>query len=193
MTHMGFAERARYDWQMRSRVLALGERTCVMGIVNVTPDSFSDGGQYASTDAAVTQALRMLDDGAAIVDVGGESTRPGAPALTHEAISAEEEQQRVLPVIEGVLRARPGAIVSVDTYRASTAHAAVLAGAEIVNDVSGGLWDPAMLATCAELRCGLVVMHTCGLPSEWAMQASLNPEAVMTTVLVKCAAACRLR
>ncbi len=154
-----------------------------MGIVNVTPDSFSDGGQHATTDRAVEHALRLLEDGAAIVDIGGESTRPGAAAGTPDAISAEAEQARVLPVIAGVLHARPDAVISVDTYRAGTARAAVLAGAAIVNDVSGGLWDPAMFATCAGLGCGVIVMHTRGLPSEWAAHAPLAPELVVPTVL----------
>jgi dihydropteroate synthase len=180
---MGFTPRARFEWQLRTRTLRLGERTLVMGIVNVTPDSFSDGGQHMGTDAAVAHALRLLDEGADIVDIGGESTRPGSVAATDDAISAEEEQRRVVPVIAGVLRARPEAVVSVDTYRAVTAKLAVEAGAEIVNDVSGGLWDPAMLTTCAELRCGVVVMHTRGLPAEWALQEPLQDHAVVGTVL----------
>ncbi len=182
---MGFVERARFDWQLRSRVLPLGKRTCVMGIVNVTPDSFSDGGQHDSTGAAVAHALRLLDEGAEILDIGGESTRPGTAAGTSEAVSAEEEQRRVLPVIERVLRARPDALLSVDTYRASTARAAVEAGAEIVNDVSGGLWDEAMLATCVALRCGVVVMHTRGLPGDWALQTPLPKDEVVPTVLAE--------
>ena len=154
-----------------------------MGIVNVTPDSFSDGGRFASPASAVDHALRLLDEGADILDIGGESTRPGAPAHTADAISAEQEQERVLPVIEGVLRARPDAIVSIDTYRAATAHRALDAGAEIVNDVSGGLWDPAMFATCAAAACGIVVMHTRGLPSAWAALPRLLDRDVVPTVL----------
>lgn len=150
-----------------------------MGIVNVTPDSFSDGGQHATTEQAVAHALRLLAEGADILDIGGESTRPGSPAATPEAISTQAEQDRVLPVLEGVLRARPDALISVDTYRASTARAAVAAGAEIVNDVSGGLWDPAMFSTCAELCCGVVVMHARGLPSEWSSNAA-EPRATLT-------------
>ena len=179
---MGFAARRRYDWHLRSRVLPLGERTEVVGVVNVTPDSFSDGGAFPSTAQAVEHALRLLDEGADILDIGGESTRPGAPALTSEAISTEEEQRRVLPVIEGVLRVRPDAVLSVDTYRAATAQRAVEAGAQIVNDVSGGLWDGAMFATCAALRCGFVLMHTRGLPSAWASQERLPLEKLASTV-----------
>lgn len=182
MKAMGFAARTRYEWHLRSRMLPLGERTLVVGIVNVTPDSFSDGGAFASTRRAVEHALRLLGDGANILDIGGESTRPGAPAHTSEAISTEEEQRRVLPVVEGVLRARPDAMLSVDTYRAATARLAIEAGAEIVNDVSGGLWDPAMLATCAALSCGVIVMHTRGLPSQWASQPRLQDRDVVPVV-----------
>ena len=180
---VSFQARTRFEWQLRTRGLTLGERTCIMGIVNVTPDSFSDGGMHASTMQAVAHALRLLDEGATIIDIGGESTRPGAPAKTSKAISAEEEQRRVLPVITGVLSAHPEAMVSIDTYRASTARLAVEAGAEIVNDVSGGLWDTEMFATCAELQCGLLVMHTRGLPSEWASQRPLADDQVVSTVV----------
>ncbi len=176
-------QRPRFAWHLRKRTLELGERTLIMGILNVTPDSFSDGGMHATAEQAVAHALRLLQDGADILDIGGESTRPGAPALTSEAISAEEEQRRVLPVIEGVLRVQPDAIISMDTYRASTARLAIAAGAEIVNDVSGGLWDPAMFATCADLRCGLVVMHTRGLPSAWESQPPLERNNVVPSVL----------
>ncbi len=172
-----------FDWQLATRTLRLGERTLVMGIVNVTPDSFSDGGTHATAQAATDHALRLLDQGADMLDIGGESTRPGSAAGTPEALSAEAEQQRVLPVIEGVLRARPDAILSVDTYRASTALAAVQAGAEIVNDVSGMLWDPAMLSTLATLRCGVVLMHTRGLPSEWATQQPLDEDETVPLVV----------
>ncbi len=175
--------RPKYTWQLRTRPLPLGECTLIMGIVNVTPDSFSDGGQHPTTEQAVAHALRLLEDGADILDIGGESTRPGAPALTGEAISTDEEQRRVLPVIEGVVRVRPDALISVDTYRASTARAAIAAGAEIVNDVSGGLWDPAMFATSAELNCGVIVMHTRGLPSEWESQPPLARDEVVPAVL----------
>lgn len=129
-----------------------------MGIVNATPDSFSDGGHYDP----LAHGLRLLNEGADILDLGGESTRPGGAG----EVSREEEQSRVLPVIEALTKA--GAIVSVDTYRASTARLAIEAGAEIVNDVSGLLWDPEMAATCRALGCGAVLMHTRGKPSEWA-------------------------
>ncbi len=180
---MAFAQRARYSWQLRTRALPLGERTRIMGIVNVTPDSFSDGGRYATTELAMQHALRLLDAGADLLDIGGESTRPGSPAATPDAISTAEEQDRVLPVIAGVLRERPDALLSVDTYRAATARAAVQAGVEIVNDVSGGVWDAAMLATCAELQCGTVVMHTRGKPSAWPAHAAAADEHISAHVL----------
>ncbi|MGI4758423.1 MAG: dihydropteroate synthase [Janthinobacterium lividum] len=180
---MSFVARMPYEWMLRTRSIALGHKTRVMGIVNVTPDSFSDGGEHATTERAVAHALQLLDDGADIVDIGGESTRPGSAAATAEAISAAEEQDRVLPVIAGILKARADALISVDTYCAETARAAVQAGAEIVNDVSGGLWDAEMFATWAALHCGVVVMHTRGLPSAWATQAPLAKESVMQVVL----------
>ena len=174
--------RSRFSWQLRTRSLELGVRTLVMGIVNVTPDSFSDGGAHASAGPAVQHALKLLDEGADILDIGGESTRPGAPAATSDAIAAEEEQARVLPVIRELLQRRPGVVVSVDTYRASTARLAVEAGAEIVNDVSGLLWDPAMSRTLSELRCGAVLMQARGLPSEWEHLPPLASEQVVPTV-----------
>jgi dihydropteroate synthase len=142
-------------WQLaHGRWLTLGRRGHVMGIVNVTPDSFSDGGRFASVDAAVDAALAMFDDGASIVDIGGESTRPGA-----EPVDAAEEQARVLPVI-AALAARSDAVISIDTYRAETARKAIDAGAHIVNDVWGLQRDPGMAQVAAETGAGLCIMHT---------------------------------
>jgi dihydropteroate synthase len=160
---MSFTRRSEFQWQLRSRSLTLGGRTLVMGVLNVTPDSFSDGGSYSSASEAAEHGLRMLDEGAEILDIGGESTRPGQ----QQAVSAAEEQERVLPVMTAILKARPDAILSIDTYKASTARAAAAAGAEIVNDVSGLLWDGEMAAACAGLKCGVVLMHTRGRPDEW--------------------------
>ena len=123
-----------------------------MGILNVTPDSFADGGLHFSHKDAIAHALQMVDDGADIIDVGGESTRPGA-----ERVSEEEEQDRVIPVIQAL--AARNIRVSVDTMRASTASRAVAAGAEIVNDVSGGAADPDMFKTVASLDCPYILMH----------------------------------
>ena len=155
--------RAIFQWNLGSRTIELGRRTLIMGVVNVTPDSFSDGGQYLDAGKAVARAEQLLSDGAALVDVGGESTRPGAGATVTE----EEERRRVLPVIRDLKRRRPDAIVSVDTYKASVARAAVEAGAEIVNDISGFRWDPKMAKAIAELKVGGVLMHTRGRPDEW--------------------------
>lgn len=174
---MAFVSRPRAAWKLRSRALSLGERTLVMGVLNATPDSFSDAGESLRPDAALGRALAMLEEGAAILDIGGESTRPGA-----RPIGAQQEIDRVLPVLEAVLRARPDAILSVDTYKAEIARAAVLAGAEIVNDVSGFAWDDAMPAACAGLQCGIVLMHTRGRPSEWKTQPPLPQPGVLPVV-----------
>jgi dihydropteroate synthase len=157
-----------FTWNLGSRSLELGKRTLVMGIVNVTPDSFSDGGEHFAPDAAIAHALKLFDDGADIVDVGGESTRPGAHVGGEcPAVNAEEELKRILPVIEGIKRARTSAIISVDSYKATVAEAAIKAGAEIVNNVSGFAWDPAMKGIVARVSCGVVLMHTRGRPDEW--------------------------
>jgi dihydropteroate synthase len=136
------------------RHLELGPRAVIMGVLNVTPDSFSDGGRHASIDDALAQARRMAGEGAAIIDVGGESTRPGSAA-----VDAAEEQRRILPVIEA-LAAEAAALVSVDTYRAETARLAVAAGAHIVNDVWGLQREPDIAKVAAETGAGLVIMHT---------------------------------
>jgi dihydropteroate synthase len=157
-----------FTWNLGGRSLELGKRTLVMGIVNVTPDSFSDGGQHFTPDEALAHALKLLDDGADIVDVGGESTRPGANVGRKDpSVNVEEELRRVLPVIIAVKKARPTAIVSVDTYKAHVAQAAVETGAEVVNDVSGFQWDRDMAKTLAKLGCGSVLMHTRGFPDDW--------------------------
>jgi dihydropteroate synthase len=157
--------RKLFQWDLGTRKLALGGRTLLMGIVNVTPDSFSDGGLRLEPARAVEHALHLLDEGADIVDIGGESTRPGSAAT----VSAEQELDRILTVIQGVKQTRPEALVSVDTYKAKVVRAAVEAGAEIVNDVSGGLWDAEMLSALAHLQCGFVLMHMRGHPPEWSI------------------------
>jgi dihydropteroate synthase len=166
-------QRPGFLWRLRTRTLELGARTLVMGILNVTPDSFSDGGRFLARDHAVAHALKMLDDGADLLDVGGESTRPGTP-VAESGIPAAEELRRILPVIEDVLRERPRAILSVDTYKAEVARAAVNAGCEIVNDVSALRWDEQMAATAVDLKCGVILMHTRGRPQEWR---NLEPSA----------------
>ena len=136
----------------------LGERTLVMGVVNVTPDSFSDGGLFADREAAVAHAARLSDEGADLVDVGGESTRPGAAP-----VSVDDEIERVVPVVEGVRAARPEVAISVDTRRSEVAQAALGAGAHAVNDVSAGA-DPAMFPIVREAHAGMVLMHMRGDP-----------------------------
>jgi dihydropteroate synthase len=155
--------RAVFQWSLGKRALELGKRTLIMGIVNVTPDSFSDGGLYLDSEKATARAIQLLDEGADIIDVGGESTRPG----THVAVTGEEELRRILPVITALKKLRTDAVVSVDTYKASVARAATAAGAEIVNDVSGLRWDPEMARTISEIKCGVVLMHMRGRPEEW--------------------------
>lgn len=142
-------------WHLaHGRRLELGRRAVIMGILNVTPDSFSDGGLFAAVPAALAQAGRMVEEGADIIDVGGESTRPNAAP-----VSAAEEQDRVLPIIEALAR-RADVVMSIDTYRAETAQLAVAAGAHIVNDVWGLQRDPAMAGVAAETGAGLAIMHT---------------------------------
>ena len=141
-------------WRLaHGRHLDLGAKALLMGILNVTPDSFSDGGEFQRPDVALAHARQMIAEGAAIIDVGGESTRPGA-----EPVSAQEEQARILPVIEAL--AAEGCIISADTYREETARLAVRAGAHIVNDVHGLQREPGIANVAAETGAGLVVMHT---------------------------------
>lgn len=194
--------RPTFEWNIGKRSLKLGERTLVMGVVNVTPDSFSDGGRYFQPAAAVAHALHLLDQGADILDIGGESTRPGAAVAPASEIkersaprrrtpvSAQEELRRVLPVIGEVKRVSPECIISVDTYKAEVARAASAAGAEIVNDVSAFRWDPAMAGTVAELGCGAVLMHMRGRPEEWRnLPAPDDVVALVGTELAEWAAA----
>jgi dihydropteroate synthase len=175
---MPFTPRLRFTWRLRTRGLPLGRRTLLMGIVNVTPDSFSRQHRFPSQDDAHDHCLRLLDEGADLIDLGGESTRPDS-----KPISAAEEQERVLPVLRGVLRARPEAIFSVDTYHASTAELALDAGAEIVNDVSGLLWDPAMAQLLAREKPGAVLMHTRGAPRVWGSLPPLPHSDILPLVI----------
>ena len=175
--------RQHAQWRLRTRTLALGDRTLVMGVVNITPDSFSDGGNFLDPKSAIARGVQMLEEGADILDLGAESTRPGSRAgQADPAVSPEEEQARLLPVLEGILKALPHAVLSVDTYKAPTARAALRAGAEIINDVSGFSWDAGMALVCSEARAGLVLMHTRGRPEEWRSQDRLDPDAVLESV-----------
>jgi len=144
--------------KLPSRKLALGERALVMGVLNVTPDSFSDGGKWLDADRAARRALEMQADGADLIDIGGESTRPGS-----EAVSATEELARVLPVLKR-LRGRLKIAISIDTQKAAVAEAAIAAGAEIVNDVSALRTDPALAAVVRRARVPVILMHMRGRP-----------------------------
>lgn len=163
-------------WRLRSRELALGGRTLVMGILNVTPDSFSDGGKFLQRDHAVAHAVQMLEEGADIIDIGGESTRPGAK-VAEAGIPPGEEISRVLPVIQDLLRERPNAVISVDTYKSQVARAALGAGAEIINDVSALRWDSWMSDALSKPGCGVILMHSRGLPEQWKTQPA-SPDIV---------------
>lgn len=144
--------------KLRDHSFNWGERTYLMGVLNVTPDSFSDGGEFDSLSTALAQAQRLVEAGADIIDIGGQSTRPGA-----EQVSLEEELNRVVPVIEA-LRSVLNAVISVDTTRALVAKTAVEAGADIVNDISGGTFDPNMFPVVAKLGVPIVLMHIRGTP-----------------------------
>ena len=171
---------------MRSRseprsTIGVGDRTLgpdpvLVGILNVTPDSFSDGGEFLDPAKAASHAATMLDEGAGIIDVGGESTRPGS-----DPIPREEEARRVVPVIERILSMHPNAVVSIDTYRAATAEAALQAGARMVNDVSALRGDPRMAEVVADARCPVVLMHMLGEPK------TMQRDPATTTWCARCA------
>jgi dihydropteroate synthase len=169
-----------HAWKLRNRTLEWQERPLLMGILNVTPDSFSDGGQYLDPEAALDRALELEAQGADLIDVGGESTRPGAVL-----VSAEVELARILPVLRR-LQGRLQIPLSVDTWKAPVAAAALEEGAEIINDVSAGRWDQPLWATVAQYRAGYVLMHALDQPA--AMQQSpryTDPAAEITDFLAK--------
>jgi len=150
-------------WVCRDREVRL-ERTFIMGVLNVTPDSFSDGGAYADPDRAIARGLALEAEGADILDIGGESTRPGAAP-----VAEEEELRRVMPVLTALAQ-RTRCLLSVDTRHAAVARAALAAGAHIINDVSAATRDPAMAAVAVEYRAGLVLMHSRGEPATMQLQ-----------------------
>jgi len=154
--------RRRFEWKLRDRALILGERTLIMGILNVTPDSFSDGGKYADPDRALARAVELEDQGADIIDVGAESTRPGSAR-----ISEGEELRRLIPVLKR-LKGRLSIPVSVDTYKAAVAAKGIEHGAEVINDPSGLTWDPELAKVVARHDTGLVLNHMRGTPEAWA-------------------------
>lgn len=141
-------------YDLGSTNLTLGDTTLIMGILNVTPDSFSDGGQYTLIERAVEHALQMMKDGADLIDIGGESTRPG-----HDPVSTEQELERVIPIIEALHRQAPHIPLSIDTYKAEVAKQALQAGAHIINDVWGGQADPLMVQVAATAQCPIILMH----------------------------------
>src|SRR5690242_6411094 len=145
-------------WHFRDRHVTIGPRPLVMGIVNVTPDSFSDGGQFASTPAAIEHGLRLAGEGADFLDIGGESTRPGS-----QRVSLDEELARVIPVVRGLV-AKTDVPISVDTTKAAVARRALEAGAVIINDITAGLGDAAMLEVVREFDAGIILMHMQGTP-----------------------------
>ena len=155
-------------WRTSRRTFDLADRGLIMGIVNVTPDSFSDGGHFARTDDAVAHALRLSDEGADILDIGGESTRPGAAAVT-----VEDELRRVIPVIEK-LAGKTAAALSIDTSKAAVARAAAAAGAEIINDVTALQGDNDMPRVAAESGCAVVLMHMQGTPRTMQLNPHYN-------------------
>jgi dihydropteroate synthase len=155
--------RTEYSWILKNRELQLGRRTLVMGILNVTPDSFSDGGHFADPSAAVERALQMIEEGADLIDIGGESTRPGS-----EPVRLSEEIKRTIPII-GKIREQTDIPISIDTMKAETAFQALEAGADIINDVSAFEADPRMVEVAAQCKAGVVLMHMKGSPK--TMQA----------------------
>ena len=161
-------------WKIHTKTLTL-DKPAWMGIVNITPDSFSDGGQFLEPPAAVEHALRLIEDGADIIDLGGESTRPGS-----DSISTDEELHRILPVLQQLRKYQPDIPISVDTSKASVARAALESGADIINDVSG-LSDPEMISVLRNTGSGYCLMHTQGVPK--TMQDSPHYEDVVDEVV----------
>jgi dihydropteroate synthase len=162
------------EWRCRERTLVIGRRPLIMGVLNVTPDSFYDGGRYFSPARAIAHARQMMEEGSDILDVGGESSRPGA-----EPVPLEEELRRVLPVVKALGGEAP-CLVSVDTTKAEVARCALEAGAHIVNDISALTADPAMVEVVREAKCGVVLMHMKGTPR--TMQAAPRYDDVVTEV-----------
>lgn len=154
--------RKRFEWKIRDASVILGDRTLIVGVLNVTPDSFSDGGKYFDPDAAFARALELEEQGADIIDIGAESTRPGSAR-----ISEAEELRRLVPVLKR-LKGKLGAFLSVDTYKAQVAAKALELGASIINDPSGLTFDPELAKAAAQGGAGLILNHMRGTPETWA-------------------------
>ena len=152
----------RLSWKLKARELQIGDRTLLCGILNVTPDSFSDGGKYTDPDRALARAIELEEEGADIVDIGAESTRPGSTRVPEA-----EELRRLVPVLKR-LRDKLTVPICVDTYKAAVAEKAIEHGAEIINDPSGLTWDPALAKLVRDTGCGLVLNHMRGTPETWA-------------------------
>ncbi len=154
--------RKLFFWKLKRREIRLGERTVLMGVLNVTPDSFSDGGRYSEPDRAFARALELEEEGADVIDIGAESTRPGS-----QRISAAEEMRRLVPVLKR-LKDRLTIPVSIDTYKAEVAERAIELGAEIINDPSGLTWEPQLARVVSNYDAGLILNHMRGRPETWA-------------------------
>jgi dihydropteroate synthase len=171
----------RYQWKLKNRELVLGDRTLIMGVLNVTPDSFSDGGKFAEPDRAFARALELEDEGADIIDIGAESTRPGSARLPEA-----EELRRLIPILKR-LKGHLNVPISVDTYKAGVAEKAMEHGAEIINDPSGGLFDPQLAKVVSKWDAGLILNHMRGTPETWAKLPPLKD--VMYTIMTELEAA----
>src|SRR5271165_2955775 len=163
-------------WKLRNRSVHLSRSGLIMGVLNVTPDSFSDGGEFLDEEAAFRHAARMVAEGAAILDVGGESSRPGS-----EPVVLEEELRRVIPVLKRIRARFPDLLLSIDTYKAETARQALAAGADIVNDISAARADPAMIEVLKRSDAGVILMHMQGTPK--TMQINPYYEDVVTEII----------
>jgi len=163
-----YSDKRVYNLKLKSKQLSF-QQTSLMGIVNVTPDSFSDGGKYFDKQKAIEFALKLIDDGALIIDVGGESTRPNS-----ESISLEEELNRVIPVIEGIIKANPKTLISIDTTKSVVAKEAIKAGASIVNDISAMRFDKKMIEVVAEEKVPVILMHMLGKPKDMQQNPFYN-------------------
>jgi dihydropteroate synthase len=168
-------KRKLFYWKLKAREIRLGERTLILGVLNVTPDSFSDGGKYLDPDRAFAKAVALEEAGADILDIGAESTRPGS-----SRISAAEELQRLVPVLKR-LREKIGIPISVDTYKAEVAERAIELGAEIINDPSGLTFDPQLIKSVLNHNTGLILNHMRGSPDSWAKLGPL-PDVMGTIV-----------
>ena len=170
--------RKRFEWKIRDKVLQLGERTLLMGVLNVTPDSFSDGGKYLDPDAAFAHAVALEDAGADIIDIGAESTKPGSTR-----VSEAEELRRLVPVLKR-LQNKLSIPISVDTYKAAVAEKAMEWGADILNDPSGLTFDPDLARVASNFNAGLILNHMRGTPDQWMKLPPLkNPMPTVVQLL----------